>query len=474
MRPELPTRAPRNQLSVQKAERETPAFGTESSGAGVVEQAADRLAGRLVAVSLAELVERVAPGDQPVELEPALLVQPEQHRDVRERVARPEQRALDAVLEHGGHLPAQRHGALVGPVGERGEHERAALAHRPDGAAVHVRGHLAHRDDDDVRAGSPRQLPGQAGRFVGAGHRVGRPDRPGELALHGDRVDADDVHRAGVHRALHRVDAHAAQADDDHGVTRSDPAGIDRRAPAGRDAAGDERGGVQRQPGIDLHAGELTEQGVLREGADHAEATERLAVQPEGKGAAGQHAAGDRGALVAEVGPALRAEPAVPTGGQEARDDVVARRDAGDTRPHGGDDRGALVPADDRVAPARVGVPQVLVGVAEPRVGHLDEDLPRARIENLELDDLVLGLRIPQDCCSRSHPPMLPRRPGGSGTCPSVRGPDAGGAPSEGCLPFRRPSPSSSAPDAAPCSCTSRTRVRSTPAPPAPAGGCSR
>ena len=262
-------------------------------------------------------------------------------------------------------------------------------------------------------------------------------------------------------------DAHPAQADDDHGVARPHPAGVDRRAPAGRDAAGDQRRGVQRQPGVDLHAGELAEQGVLRRRRRPCR-SRRAARRPAGRERCRwAAAAGDRGALVAEVGPARRAEPAVPAGGQEAGDDVVARRDAGDARPHGRDDAGALVPADDRVAPARVGVPQVLVGVAEPGVGHLDEHLARAR----DREPRARRSRTRSPASRRTAAlvrtaPMLPRRPGGSGTCPSVRGPDAGGAPSDGCLPFRRPSPPRSAPAAAPCSCTSPTRVRSTPAPP--------
>src|SRR3954471_20741758 len=74
---------------------------------GVDEEAADRLAGGLVAVALVDLVQRVAPGDQPVQLQATLLVQPQQHRDVAERVARPEQRALDALFEHRGQLPPE-------------------------------------------------------------------------------------------------------------------------------------------------------------------------------------------------------------------------------------------------------------------------------------------------------------------------------------------------------------------------------
>src|SRR3954451_1802225 len=94
----------------------------------VVEEPADGLAGGLVAVTLVELLQRVAAGDQPIELEPALLVQAQQHRDVAERVARAEQRALDALLEDGGQLTAQPDVAVRDPVGQRRQDQRAALA----------------------------------------------------------------------------------------------------------------------------------------------------------------------------------------------------------------------------------------------------------------------------------------------------------------------------------------------------------
>ena len=95
------------------------------------------------------------------------------------------------------------------------------------------------------------------------------------------------------------------------------------------------------------------------------------------------------------------------------------------------------MPADDRVPPARVGVPQVLVGVAQPGVGHLDQHLARARVEDLELDDLVLGLRLPQHRCSGSHPPMLPAaadRPAARPLGPRPGRP--GAAPIGGCPPL--------------------------------------
>ena len=114
-----------------------------------------------------------------------------------------------------------------------------------------------------------------------------------------------------------------------------------------------------------------------------------------------QLADGDRRALVARLERPDAQKRQCPHGGQEAGDDVVAGRHARDARPDGLDDAGALVAADDRVPPAGVGVPQVLVGVAQPGVGHLDQHLARPGVEDLELDDLVLGLRPAQNRCSR-------------------------------------------------------------------------
>ena len=135
--------------------------------------------------------------------------------------------------------------------------------------------------------------------------------------------------------------------------------------------------------------------------------------------------------------------------------------------PDGRDDAGALVPADDRVPPARVGVPQVLVGVAQAGVGHLDQHLAGPRVEDLEVDDLVLGLRRAQDRCSRPHgrhaawgpsdgrrPPLDPRRGGACGTI-------------GGCLPQPRPNRPRPAPAAAPSWSGRPTAPPRTRAPPA-------
>src|SRR4051812_38229855 len=211
---------------------------------GVDEEAADRLAGGLIAIALADLVQRVAPGDQPVQLQATLLVQPQQHRDLAERVARAEQRALHPLLEHGRELAAEGDGALLRPVGQRGQHQGAALPQAARGTGHRLGRHLPDRHDHHVGTRATREGTRQPGGLAGVGDGVGGAQRRGELPLHGHRVDADDVHRPGVHRTLDRVDPHPAEAEDDDGVTRSHATGVDRRTPAGRHAAGDECGGV--------------------------------------------------------------------------------------------------------------------------------------------------------------------------------------------------------------------------------------
>ena len=124
--------------------------------------------------------------------------------------------------------------------------------------------------------------------------------------------------------------------------------------------------------------------------------------------------------------------------------------------PDGRDDAGALVPADDRVPPAGVGVPQVLVGVAEAGVGHLDQHLARPGVEHLELDDLVLGLRPAQHRCSRPHGVALARSSAAHAAWartsghPSIRAGRAACGTIGGCLPSLRPSRPRPVPAAAP------------------------
>src|SRR3546814_9720458 len=71
------------------------------AGASELDDAADVLAFAHVAVAVVDLVERVAVGDQLVELQGALAVHGEEVRDLGPRVGRPEDRALDLLVHHG-------------------------------------------------------------------------------------------------------------------------------------------------------------------------------------------------------------------------------------------------------------------------------------------------------------------------------------------------------------------------------------
>src|SRR4029077_771699 len=134
--------------------------GAPHSGAGMHDDAPDVLAVQQILVAVVDLVEGVGAGDQLVQLEVTGLVKLHHPRDVVERVARPEQAALDALLEQGQDRAGQLDRGL-GRVGQPGHHHRAALADRVERAGDHVGGDHAHRDDGLVRADAAGQLGDQ-------------------------------------------------------------------------------------------------------------------------------------------------------------------------------------------------------------------------------------------------------------------------------------------------------------------------
>src|SRR6202034_959133 len=103
----------------------------------VGDDAADDLAVVQVLVARVDVVERVAAGDELVELELAGPVEAEQPGDVVERVAHAEDVTLDAALpaDHaavGGQLDL-----LLGAAADRGDGHLAALAHDRRGLGHH-------------------------------------------------------------------------------------------------------------------------------------------------------------------------------------------------------------------------------------------------------------------------------------------------------------------------------------------------
>ena len=81
---------------------------------------------------------------------------------------------------------------------------------------------------------------------------VGRAELLGQVELRVEPVDRDDPLRALLLRALDRVEADAAAADDRDGVALADVGGVDRGTEAGEHTAADERrarrSGRRRRP----------------------------------------------------------------------------------------------------------------------------------------------------------------------------------------------------------------------------------
>src|SRR5690349_20144203 len=349
--------------------------------------AADVLAGHQVVVALVDLFQRVGPGDDLVELEVAGLVQAEDLGNVGGRVAVAEQAALHRLAEQGQDGTGQRDGRYLQLV-QSGHDDRAALA---DG--VEPGGHDLGRHEVDGEDGRVGHLPpGHLGydrlRLFGCGERVGRAEFHRLLALVLQRVDGDDVLRAGVAGALHSVDADAADAVDRHRVAGHDVRGVHGGAPPGRHAAADHHGLVQRQVVVDFDGRGLADHAVLAEGPDHAHGAVLAARSGDGEPLTGQVALEDRRAHVADglaAGGAVAADAAVR---DERQDHVVAGLHPGHARPDLLDDPGALV-AEHHGQPRReIAFRDVHVGAAQARVGVADQNLAVLRAVQVELFDL--------------------------------------------------------------------------------------
>ena len=256
------------------------------------------------------------------------------------------------------------------------------------------------------------------------------------------RVDRDDVARAGERRALDRVDADAADPVDHGRVARPDAARVHRGAPSGRHPAADQRHRLERQVVVDLDAGVLGHHRPLGERAEQAHLAEVLAVRVEPERAVRQAVLEEQRAEVAQVGHAAGAEPAVPAGRQERADHVVARLEPADAGADLLDDPRPLVPAHDRVADRDVTGAQVVVGVAQPGRHEPDSTSPVLGRVEVQLDDLPVLAHVPEHRCPGLHatscapprPPahlaiLRPRAP--RSMCPAPRVPPASWLPGQ-------------------------------------------
>src|SRR6266852_2632133 len=353
----------------------------------VDDDAAHVLAGQQVLVALVDLVQGVGAGDDLVELEVAGLVKTEDLGDVGGRVAVTEQAALHRLAEQGQDAPRQLDGRLHQLV-QPGHHDHAALADRVEPGADNLGRHEVDGEDGRVGALAPGHFGDRLLRLFRGGERVGRAEFHGLLALVLQRIDGDDVLRAGVAGALHRVDADPADAVDRDRVAGGDVRGVHGGAPPGRHAATHEHGLVQGQVVVDLDGRGLADHAVLAECPDHAHGAVLAAGPADRPAVTGEVALEDRRAHVADrltAGGAVAADAAVR---DEREDDVVTGRHAGHARPDLLDDPRAFVAEHHRQPRLDIPVRDVDVGVAQARVGVADENLTFARAIQVELLDL--------------------------------------------------------------------------------------
>ena len=138
-------------------------------------------------------------------------------------------------------------------------------------------------------------------------------------------VDADDHVGAGHARALHDVEADAAEAEHDDVGAGLDLRRVDHRADAGRHAAADVADLVERRVLADLRDRDLRQHGVVRERRAAHVVVQRLAAEREAARAVGHHALALRRAdRRAQIGLARQAGLALPALGRVERDDVIA------------------------------------------------------------------------------------------------------------------------------------------------------
>src|SRR5690606_17404016 len=144
----------------------------------VEDDAADVLAVDEVLVGVVDLVQAVGPGDELVELEVALVVQPQQPGDVVQRVAVAEQGAADLSLVADEHSGVDVHGLLV-DVPDGGDGHLAALAGHGDGGTDHLLGDGVRGHDHVVGELPPGVGDDELSRLLGVGEGVGGAEGEG-------------------------------------------------------------------------------------------------------------------------------------------------------------------------------------------------------------------------------------------------------------------------------------------------------
>src|SRR5665213_4414089 len=171
---------------------------------------------------LFDIVEADRLADEPVQVEPSLQVEVDQHGEVprREAVAvpaRPQLAAPTEELDHGKVDPHVR-------GGHTHLHQGAGQVAGVEGLFHYLR--VAHRLDADVCAVPVGEgLHGCDHVFARGVDHVGGPELTGHLELAGVEIDGDDRGGAGQHRTGDGRAAHAAAPEHGHRVTQAHLAG---------------------------------------------------------------------------------------------------------------------------------------------------------------------------------------------------------------------------------------------------------
>ena len=237
-------------------------------------------------------------------------------------------------------------------------------------------------------------------------------------------VDADDHVGAGHPRALHHVEADAAQAEHHDIGAGLDLRRVDDGADARGDAAADVADLVERRVLADFRERDLGQHGEVGERRAAHVVVQRLAAQREAAGAVGhQPLALRRADRRAQVGLARQARLALPALGRVERNDVVAL--ARRVVTPGPTSTTMPAPSWPRIAGKEsfgIGAgAREFVGMADAGGLDLDQHLARpwARRAAPSRSSAARPLRVPP---LLSHPCESLRRPVEPPFCPTLRG----------------------------------------------------
>ncbi len=248
---------------------------------------------------------------------------------------------------------------------------------------------------------------------------MGRTKLQREVAFIRGEIDRDDGARARRNCTQKPRKADAAKADDRAALAGLQPARVQHRADAGQHRAAQKGRLVERDRLVDLHAGGLGDDCVIREGRDADMVVHMLARDRDAFRSGDQAALARRdGGRLAKRRPPLGAGHAMAAGRREDENDVIARREASDMRADRLDHARRLMAQRHGHVARAVAVDDGQVRVAQAGSRHLDEQLTRAGIVQLGLDDLqrlAVGIRarfahFAQKCDPRFHSCSSPKR----------------------------------------------------------------